>query len=252
MNKVFNTTLLSFFVFFASFCWVYYLTKLGATSLSCAGVLAVATACLCATKRLPKKKSNKKIAKQLALQFALYGDDDVVENLYQFVGYQIERLEGNFVATKGEEKRLVKVCFDVKNTTCSAVVAACKFARQLACTGVDLWCKGVDNEVAKYVDILPVKLSVIDSNKAVALLEKYQKMPPVKVDKRVKETPMLQYAFSKRRTKSYLTSSAFAFALSFLSYLPLYNLVWASLFALAGLYSRFNKRFNLAEQNISL
>lgn len=252
MSKVLNTTLLAFFVFFASFCWVYYLTKLGTTSLVCGGVLAFATVCLCATKRLPKKTANKKIAKQLALQFALYGDGGVVQELYHFLGYSVEDKNGNLVATKDGEKRLIKVGFELKNSSCATVVSACKLARNLGCTQVDLWCKGVDGEVAKYVDVLPARLSVIDCNKAVALLEKYQKMPDLKVAKQVNETPILQYALSKKRTKSYLASSAFAFALSFLSYWPLYNLVWASIFAILGLYSRFNKRFNIAEQNISL
>jgi len=84
------------------------------------------------------------------------------------------------------------------------------------------------------------------------MLQRYEKMPNLAVKKTPNNTPVLQYAFNKKRTKSYLTCSAFTFALAFLSYFPLYNLVWASLFALAGLYSRFNRRFNLAEQNIKL
>ena len=252
MSKILNTTLLAFFVFFACFCWVYYLTKLGSTAIASGAVLAVATVCLCATKRMPKKCTNKKIAKQLALQFALYGDNGVVENLYQFVGYDVDKVDGKLIAKKDKNKHLVWLAFELKDCSATSIVNACKTAYLCGCEQVDFWCKGVNNQVAKYLDLLPVKLKVIDCQKAVVLLEKYQKLPPIKVEKRVNETPVLQYAFSKKRTKSYLASSAFAFALSFLSYWPLYNLVWASFFAVAGLYSRYNKRFNLKEQNISL
>ena len=84
------------------------------------------------------------------------------------------------------------------------------------------------------------------------MLGKYNKLPPIKLNKQVSNTPILNYAFNHKRTKNYLVSSAFAYALAFLSYFPLYNLIWATVFALAGLYSRFNKRFNLQEQKPTL
>jgi hypothetical protein len=252
MPKVMNTILITIFVFFATFCWVYYLTKLQNTALIGATILAFASACLCATKRLPKKTANKKIAKQLALQFALYGDNGVIADLYQYVGYKVAQSGNAVIATKNHQKCWVQIDFELKNTTCSKVVQACKVAKNNGCNRVDLWCNGVEGEVAKYVDSLPVKLQIFDANKTFALLDKYQKLPQLKIEKVVKNTPVLQYAFNKKRAKSYLTSSVFAFALSFLSFWPLYSLVWASLFALASLYSQFNKKFNLKDENIQL
>jgi len=252
MTKVLNTILVAFFAFFAAFCWVYYVTKLASTSLACGGVMAFAVICLASTKKLPKKTANKKIAKQLALQFALYGDNGVVVELYQFVGYDVDKRDEGCIVTKDQAKALLALDYCTKGTGCDKVLALCRQALLLGCNQLHLWCKSVDADTSKYLDLLPVKLQIFDAGKAVALLQRYEKMPNLAVKKTPNNTPVLQYAFNKKRTKSYLTCSAFTFALAFLSYFPLYNLVWASLFALAGLYSRFNRRFNLAEQNIKL
>ncbi len=214
--------------------------------------MAFATLCLSLTKRTGKAAANKKIAKQLALQFALYGDNGVVEQLYQFAGYTTQKVSSGIVATKGDENTFVAVEFTTKNCSVDRVIALSKTARNSCCNNLDLFCKNVDGELAKYVDLLPVAVTVYDAKSTTLLLTKYNKMPPLKITKKVSNTPILNYALNKKRAKSYFVSSAFTFALAFLSYWPLYNLAWATAFGLVGLYCLLNKRFNLKDQNIRL
>ena len=183
MTRIINSILLTFFVFFACFCWVYYLTKLGDTSLWAASIMAFATLCLSLTKRTGKAAANKKIAKQLALQFALYGDNGVVEQLYQFAGYTTQKISNGIVATKGDENTFVAVEFTTKNCSVDRVIALSKTARNSGCNNLDLFCKNVDGELAKYVDLFPVAVTVYDAKSTTLLLTKYNKIPQLNITK---------------------------------------------------------------------
>ena len=257
MAKFLNVFLSGILAALAVFCWTYYATKLGATALISAALAFIAVSAVAKTANDVHFTSNKKIARQrknaaetMADFFAFDGCERTLREAFEYLGYDVETKKNKLTVKNDVKEFDVALKFKFTPLNADDVLQVVQENRIDHQAKTYLFCKRYGADAQRCASIAPQKVILLDCTAIYDWLERLNKLPQISQTKKVKQHPMLSYALNKRRFGYYFGSALFLFATSFISYFPIYSLVWATLLTAIAFYSKFNTRFNVLTTDV--
>lgn len=260
MAKILNTFFISLTFALGCFCWVYYITKQSQLAII-AGITIAALTVAISLKLSKRTKKHKKISRKTYSDFALYlcthsEADALIDKLLAYLNYTVEQaIDDNTLLTNKEGKRiLVAKQLTVAPVNADSILGFVKTARKHGITNVTLLCTQVDaKSFATVKAVNDVAVSIVNCEQLYDTLQKCEMLPQiVKAKYALSDNALLCYAFNRARARYYLTSAFFLLVMSLVAFFPLYFLIWATILMAAAIYSRFNRRFNVAVARLPL
>lgn len=247
LNALFSTTLIAL----AVFSWVYYLTKNGDIALIVGGISVVPSVCVFVilSRRTPTNKSTNKQYK--SLEQYLYTSPNataIIDKLLTYLQYKTQTQYddiSSLVTKDGKQILLIKHLYP-KMLDCDKLTDYIRLARAKSQDSLLLITTSLDATSYKLLSVISdIDIKIITADKLYELLKQHDMLPQLNIPKKsVSDSAILRYAFCKARSRQYFVASLFLFILSRFAYFPLYMLIWSTLLGIAGLYSRYNKRYN--------
>lgn len=259
MAKFLDVFLIAISIFFVAFCWIYYVMRDGKIALLLALIVG-----LCASYIVYRivnnrhKKAQLSRSKKAQLQsFANYlcfceNIQSLVADLLKYYNFDTTYVKiDDIVATKNGIKYCVTWLLDDDCVSVWDVRKVVKMAKHQGAERLIVFCVGVKGaEITLANSQLQTKF--VDVQSAYALFEQADKLPQLATSKVKKSAYFCQFAFSKKRFGAYVTSGIFLLITSALTFFPLYAIVWGTALIVTGIYSLFNKKYNLAESVVTL
>lgn len=251
--------LITISIFFVAFCWIYYVMREGKTALFLALIVG-----LCASYVVYRivnnsyKKAQLSRSKKARLQsFANYlcfceNIQNVVADLLKYYSFDITSLQNDGIcATKKGKKCFVTWLLDDDCVSVCNVRKVVKMAKRQGAERLIVFCVGVKGTEITLANS-QLETRFVDVQSAYALFEQANKLPQLATSKFKKSAYFCQFAFSKKRFGAYVTSGIFLLITSALTFFPLYAIVWGTALIGIGIYSLFNKKYNVADTIVTL
>lgn len=245
MAKLLNTVILTFLSFMATLCWVYYLTHLSQLSLTVSLLMAVAVLCAVLIYNKREKKPRKNI-EAFRWQMILDSRYKSVYDMLIYNGYNCMQPEENKIfASKNDVRYCFYMKFQLADLTADDVVTVFRQIRGHADKLVIMTNNAHQSAygTAKTLSSL-MPTTVTDCEQLHVLMQQSRCIPSEQLPKPPKKRPALNYAFNRKRFGAYASASVFIFATGWLTFFPIYSMIWASVLAVFALFSLFNKQFN--------
>lgn len=192
-------------------------------------------------------KQNKKNANEFKFALAFLYDFKIFAEIFEGQGYQCKALNDAFWLAQGKEKILLNFAFRLNNLGAQDLVNANKQARKEGATLTMIFCLSVDPSLWKWQKNFPSGTFILDFNATMNFLKQNGKhLAPYKLNKKNQffNKDFFYFAFSKNRSKHYLSISVVLLIMSLVSFFPVYEIIVATICFCASIYSAFNKRFN--------
>lgn len=259
MAKFFDVFLIAISIFFVTFCWIYYVIRDGTTALWLAlivGVCASYVVYRIVNNRHKKAQlsRNKKARLQSFSNYLCFCENiqNVVADLLKYYNFDVTSVQNDgIIAMKNSKKCFVTWLLDDDCVSVCNVRKVVKMAKRQNAERLIVFCVGAKGtEIALANGQLPTRF--IDVQSAYALFEQADKLPQLTTSKVKKSAYFCQFAFSKKRFGAYLVSGIFLLITSALTFFPLYAIVWGTALIVAGIYSLFNKKYNVANTVVTL
>jgi hypothetical protein len=137
--------------------------------------------------------------------------------------------------------------FDPDGVNSRDIVAARAVAKDNGCEKVYFFCADVTKNAKGVALASDIHIEIVNAASIYDLLNKYAVEVPLPEKKIKKNRIVLSYALNKKRFAYYFGSALFLTAISFVSYFPVYTLVWATILLVVAVYCLVNRRFNEVE-----
>lgn len=260
MSKIFNVILCVIIIFMLVFCWTYLSLKNSALS---AVLAAIVSACSCyilwqaSTKWENGKNAKQKYKKQLSAfsEYLQFNADNasLLSDMLAYYGFEVtEKLDYDGCLTKKNGRTCLARFVFAQDTLGKDALRQCVLtAKRKNCDKLYIFCNKCDKSLQSLANE-HIETAFVDVANTYALFEQCGKLPNFPVKKAKKTSFVANYAFNKKRFGWYAFSSVFTLALSAISYLRYYLLVWATAFFLLAVYSLFNKKHNPLPTQITL
>ncbi len=259
MAKFLDTFLIGISIFFVAFCWIYYVIHNGETALWLALIVALCASYIVyriANNRHKKAQlsHNKKARLQSFANYLCFCEnvETVIADLLKYYNFDVTSVQNDrIVATKNYKKYFVTWLLDDDCVSVCDVRKVVKMAKRQATEQLIVFCVGAKGtEITLANGQLPTQF--VDVQSAYALFEQANKLPQLATSKVKKSAYFCQFAFSKKRFGAYVISGIFLLITSALTFFPLYAIVWGTALIIAGIYSLFNKKYNVANTVVTL
>lgn len=248
MAKFFNVLLIGFAVFMVSFVWLYYFVKVAWISAVCAGGITLCC-CVILYKLLPFKtkkyysKKRKDLLEKLELFLSINGGTEIVADIFSTKGYETFFVKNGFIASKAEKKLLICVWFKFSPLNKQNFAELIAFNRKINADKIIIYGK-TDFDIKPFCDYTDTRCTVFSVDDLCKILEQNNTLPELPENTVKKDKKILIYAFNEKRFPYYIISSIALVGISFISFFPIYSLIMSALLLAAGIYSKFNKKFN--------
>ena len=257
MRKTIDCVLTALMSAFLTFAWCRYLLKnnIIATLASCVVGLCIGYIALFVGDKTQRKNNatkQKKSTLAALSQMLTFGTDNaaIFQDLLTYYGYKCSTSDNGeeFIAEHDGKRFLVTLCFFDDKLNAATLRRTVVNARRADCNGLLVFCHNTDGGAtssAQKASACGVEVKVFDIADICELMTQADKMPALPtIDGNKRVGIVGTYAFCRKRASQYLLATAFLVAVSFVSYIKLYNLLWASALFALGMYSLFNKRYN--------
>ena len=267
MKKILNCVICAFLSAFLTYAWARFLLKNNLFAAVCACVTGLCTAYVSAyfcdktTQKENKKKLKDKTIDGLKETLSFGADNSVLlaELLRYFEYKPLSDVRNNddFFATLNQEKILVCNDFSFDKLPANVVRTKVVKAKLDDAKQVFIFCNAADSQAVYCATSAAnhgVTVKLFDLPSLANLLIRADKMPQniTSCDKPKKINIVARYALCRKRAVHYLSAALFFAAISFVSYIKLYNLIWATALFALGMYSLLNKRYNPKTETTTL
>lgn len=253
MARFFNTFLPALACFFVGFTWFYYYTKIGWASALSSGTLTLVLSCALyfllgkPTKKQIKIQNKAKEASLCSYLALSGGNTKLFSEYYSLSGYTVEIKDGDLIVTKKQQSVLVCLRFTFAPLDADEYAKCLKKSLSFGAETLLILCCRASPAVYALLNKSSQQVKVREISFVYSLLNESKLLPPLEKQKKMEFSVFFSYAFAKDRAVLYLMSAAGLALTSVFTLFPLYPLIFATLLTAAGIYSRFNKRFNPKE-----
>lgn len=194
------------------------------------------------------KSQNKAKESSLCTYLALSGGNaKLFCEYYSLSGYTVEIKEGDLIITKKQQSSLICLRFTFAPLDADEYAKCLKKSLALGAETLLILCCRASPAVYSLINKSAQQIKIKEISFVYSLLSESKLLPPLEKQRKMGFSVFFSYAFAKDRAVLYLMSAAGLALTSIFTLFPLYPLIFATLLAAAGVYSRFNKRFNPKE-----
>lgn len=258
MAKVLNTIFCALGVFFVCFLWIVYCLKDGTLAFALSAIVAIASGYIVyriqseSDARKAYKKQNKKQTEALA-NYLRFGENngELFAQMLTYFRFEVQQCAcDHLIVTKNGTKSYVALCYAADSVSKEQLVRAVVAAKRAKCDKLYLFAHKADT---KTVDQSQLPIVFTDVANVYALLEQSELLPTLTLEKsHPKSHFAAKYAFNRRRFGLYFASSLFMLALTVVSYVKWYTLIWATAAMCCAVYCLVNRRFNTQPTAVTL
>lgn len=246
-------------IFLLTFAWVYYVLRNAQLAFALASIVALCGSYVIwqGLKKYFSVQNKRKADKQQRTDLMTYlrFNTDNIKLFTQMANYYDfdvkDTFSDGFVASKDDQITYFAISFANDCIKGDASVPFVISAKRNKANKMYLLCNKADGNALSLANSqLPTQ--VIDTNNLYNLLEQSNLLPPLPKQSKQKFSVLGSYALCKARAKSYFGCGIFLLLTSFFGYAKIYNIVWASILCVIGVYCIFNKKYNVLPTCITL
>ncbi len=238
------------------FVWIVYCTKLAELSAALSAIVTAASAYLiyklqCGAQRLHSGK--KSDAKQIAAlgQYLRYGDNtELVCEMLRYFGFEVLQADPDDITVqKRGAKSLVALRFACDCADGGVWANAVVKAKRIGCEKLYMFAQKSQNAPSP---VCGIQTTFVDVANVYALLCQCDKLPALPAPEKHRTSLLPQVAFCRKRFGWYLAAALFMLAISAVSFVKWYTLLWATVNMVLALYSLLNRRYNVRPTAVTL
>lgn len=259
MAKILNTLFSTIGIFFLCFLWIVYCTKNSMLAFALSSIVALSAAYLIFNGQKAfdnrKKIKNSEKKKIFSLGETLrFGEDNasLIADMLRYYRFEAEKIDfDNLIAIK-KERTFVAIRMTADSITRESLATAVATAKRNDCRKLFLFAHKADKSlIASASQAIPI--TFIDVANLYVLLEQSGKLPDLTFKKTYNGVHFVaKYALCRKRFFWYLATSLFMSALTIVSYIKWYTLIWATITFAIAIYCLVNRRYNVQPTAVSL
>ncbi len=150
--------------------------------------------------------------------------------------------------SKKQQSFLVCLRFTFSPLEADEYARCLKKMKEWGAQSLSILCCRASPQVYALINTCGAQVKIKEISAVYALLEESKLLPPLEKQKRMGLKVFLSYAFARDRSSLYFLSAAGLAVTSVFTFFPLYPLIFSTFLTAAGIYSRFNKKFNPKEE----
>ena len=257
ISNIFDFLIGTSFLFLVFFVWTrYFVHKIWLTIIisSVLTFFAISIYHIIQTKRQNKKilsENEMKNAHQISTKFLLMTKQEILKEFEKYLSIKyLTKSKSDYLIINDN---ILRPIFSSATISDRDVIESYTKIKKMNVKKLIIVCQGASTEAKKIAELITdKKVVVLEEFDAFENIYKPLKFEiPKNANERSKKNigDYVSFALKKERTKNYLIVAFFLLFSSFILRYNIYYVVFASITTMLGLYSYFNKRFNLPKRN---